>query len=50
MTGKKWFHWLGQLHGSRKQITCLSNIYPQWAKDAYEKGWWIGFNSVSETE
>lgn len=49
MTGKKWFYWLGKLHGSRKlrrdkPLWC----YPDWVRDAYMLGWWDGFNEASK--
>lgn len=50
MAGKKWFFWLGKLHGRRKQVTALQSCYPQWAQDAYDRGWWSGFNSVAHTD
>lgn len=38
MTGKKWFAWLGRLHGSRK-IQHETRHLPLWAQDAYGQAW-----------
>lgn len=46
MTGKKWFYWLGKLHGSRK-LQRESRQWPTFAQEAYGRGWYDGFNEVS---
>lgn len=48
MTGKKWFYWLGRLHGSRKQIKVLDRSFPMWAHNAYESGFVVGWNEVCQ--
>lgn len=46
MTGKKWFYWLGKLHGSRK-LRKHCQQWPVFAQEAYMRGWHVGFNEVS---
>jgi hypothetical protein len=49
MTGKRWFYWLGKLHGSRK----LQKRHQQWpvfAQEAYLAGWYTGLNDVSRSD
>lgn len=47
MTGKKWFYWLGKLHGSRRLTRATKYGWPEWVFDAYMDGWWCGFNETS---
>lgn len=47
MTGKKWFYWLGKLHGSRKIRKLHQHEWPMYAQEAYMSGWYTGFNEVS---
>lgn len=47
MTGKKWFYWLGKLHGSRKQRK-QHGQWPMFAQEAYMAGWYAGFNEVAK--
>jgi hypothetical protein len=48
MTGKKWFYWLGKLHGHRKFGIPVKPNWPDWACEAYADGWWNGYNEVSQ--
>lgn len=46
MTGKKYFYWLGKLHGTmrvseRRYIDKSS--WTAWAHRSYTKGWYVGF-------
>lgn len=46
MTGKRWFYWLGKLHGNRK-ISMSRHNWPLYALEAYQRGWFDGLNEVS---
>lgn len=49
MTGKKWFYWLGKLHGSRNlSRERLLRCYPEWVCNAYMRGWWDGWDEASK--
>jgi hypothetical protein len=47
MTGKKWFYWLGKLHGARK-LQKQHQQWVMWAQESYMRGWYDGFNEVSK--